>query len=110
MPKLSCGASNTSAGVTYNYSTKITKPKNIDFLDYFTRKIDVFPFIYIMWYNFSGRGKKEKGDKLMPNMDDFYAFKSTSGENRGASGCLSPTVAAILLIIAVIYFIVKLFD
>lgn len=46
----------------------------------------------------------------MPNMDDFYAFKSTSGENGGASGCLSPTVAAILLIIAVIYYIVKLFD
>ena len=64
-----------------------------------------------MWYNISGRGKKrKKGEKLMPNMDDFHAFKSTSGENGESSGCLSPTVAAILLIIAVIYFIVKLFD
>ena len=69
--------------VTYNFTTKITKPKNIDFLDYFTRKNRCFSVIEIMWYNISGRGEKEKGEKFMPNMDDFYAFKSTSGENGG---------------------------
>ncbi|MGN1121733.1 MAG: hypothetical protein ACI4RV_05145 [Eubacteriales bacterium] len=45
----------------------------------------------------------------MPNMDDFYAFKSTSGGDDGA-GCLSPAAVAFFLIIAFIYLMVKIFN
>ena len=49
-----------------------------------------------------------KGDDSMPDLGDFYAFKSTSGGSSGGSGgggCFSWIIGAIL----VLYIIGKLF-
>jgi hypothetical protein len=48
----------------------------------------------------------------MPDLNDFYAFKSSSGgSNDGGGcgiGCLSPTVIIIAIILFVIYLIGKM--
>ena len=48
----------------------------------------------------------------MPDLNDFYAFKSTSGGSNDSSGCglgcLSPTAIIIAIILFVIYLIVKM--
>ena len=46
----------------------------------------------------------------MPNLDDFYAFKSTSsGSGYGGSGYLGPGVTWVLAIVAILWIIGKLF-
>lgn len=46
----------------------------------------------------------------MPNLDDFYAFKSTSsGRGNGGGGCLGPWVTWVLAIVAILWIIGKLF-
>ena len=42
----------------------------------------------------------------MPNLGDFYAFKSTSS---GGGGCLGPGVTWVLAIVAILWIIDKLF-
>ena len=48
---------------------------------------------------------------IMPNLDDFYAFNSTSGgdgETGCGLGCLSPASIIIAIIIFVLYVIGKM--
>ena len=48
----------------------------------------------------------------MPDMNDFHAFKSTSGGSGGdlgcGTGCLSPTVITVAIILFIIYLVGKL--
>ena len=48
----------------------------------------------------------------MPDMNDFHAFNSTSGNDSNdvdcGVGCLSPTGIAIAIILFIIYFIGKI--
>lgn len=54
--------------------------------------------------------QQETGDKEMPNLDDFHAFKSTSsGGGYGGGGCLGPGVTWVLAIVAILWIIGKLF-
>ena len=49
----------------------------------------------------------------MPNVDDFHAFQSTTGGSSGGSGCsggcLNPTIITIVVIVAILYIVGKLF-
>ena len=51
-------------------------------------------------------------DKEMPNLDDFYAFKSTSsgGGNSGGVGCFGSGRTWFLSIAAILWIIGKLFS
>ena len=44
----------------------------------------------------------------MPDMNDFYAFKSTGGGSGDSPGCLSPTAIIIAIIVFIIYLFGKL--
>ena len=46
----------------------------------------------------------------MPNMNDFYAFKSTSGgSDNGGGGCFGNVLVWLIIIFAIITFIGKMF-
>lgn len=44
----------------------------------------------------------------MPDLNDFYAFKSTSGGNNGGCGCSGGAWIWVIVVFVVLYFIGKL--